>query len=441
MSFFKFIVIISLFGDTMNKMSGKSYLLIGLILILVGIFNLIGNVKLFRSIADLTLLIMVLITIKDLFSLLVRKPKLDLKLFIRIFNVLISILALIFNEYSIAIVPIIFAIYTIGNAIVYFINFTIVKINKVKGGFRYFFCGIIYLIVGVIVLFRPIINLGFMLNIIGIYSILLGLSFITDYIQINHYYRFLKIRISLPSIIEAFIPLSVLQSINKEINTEENTKYEINKKNEKTDLEILIHVTENGFGRLGHMDICYKGEIISFGNYDVSSYKFHDLFGTGVVFTTKKKNQYIRFCIEDSKKTLFLFGLKLTSKEKEQIDKNILKLKEELKEWSVPAEIEKNKELYINKKKYMDYSNRIYRELKPKFYKFKKGKYKIFFVLGNNCVMLANRIIGKTLNKKFKFYGVLTPGTYYDFLEREFMKKNSIVVSKKIYSKSNLDNL
>lgn len=425
----------------MNKINGKSYLLIGLLLILVGILNLIGNVKLFRSVADLAILIMILITIKDLFSFIVKKPSLDLKLIIRILNVFISILALIFNEYFIAVVPIMFAIYTILNAIVYFINFAIIKINTSKLGFRYFFCGVIYLAVGVIVLFKPIINLGFMLNIIGIYAILLGLSFIADYLQINHYYRFLKFRISLPSIIEAFIPLSVLQSINKEINNDEDIKYEINKKNEPTDLEILIHVTENGFGRLGHMDMCYKGEIISFGNYDVSSYKFHDLFGTGVVFTTKKKNQYIKFCIEDSKKTLFSFGLKLTEKEKKEIDKNITKLKEELKEWNVPAEIDKNKELYINKKKYMDYSNRIYRELKPKFYKFRRGKYKIFFVLGNNCVLLANRIIGKSLNKKFKFYGIMTPGTYYNFLEREFLRKDSIVVNKKIYSKSNINNL
>lgn len=423
----------------MNRISGKSYLLIGILLILIGIFNLIGNVKLFRSIADLTLLLMVLITIKDLFSFIVKKPKFDLKLFIRIFNVFIAILALIFNEYSIAIVPIIFAIYTLGNAIVYFINFGIVKFNTSKLGIRYFFCGLIYLIVGVTVLFRPIINLGFMLNIVGIYAILLGITFIADYLQINHYYRLLKFRISLPSIIEAFIPLSVLQSINKEINNQDDIQYELNKKNVKPDLEILIHVTESGFGRLGHMDLFYNGEIISFGNYDVSSYKFHDLMGTGVVFTTRQKNKYIKFCIEDTKKTLFSFGIKLNEKEKLQINKNLEKLKEDLKDWNTPKEIEAHKEQYKDKKKYMEYSNRLYRATKAKFYKFKRGKFKRFFVLGNNCVMLANRLIGKTLKDKFKFYGILTPGTYYDYLDREFMKKNSIVVSKKIYTKTNIN--
>lgn len=422
-----------MFGDIMNKINGKSYLLIGLILIIVGILNLIGNVKLFRSVADLTLLLMLLITIKDLFSLIVRKPKLDLKLFIRIFNVFISFLALIFHNYSIAIIPIIFAIYTIGNAIVYFINFTIVKINKVRGGLKYFFCGLIYLIVGIMILFRPLINLGFMLNIIGIYSILLGITFITDYLQINHYYRFLKIRISLPSIIEAFIPLSVLQNINKEINNEKEIKYEIKKLDERPDLEIFVHVTEKGFGRLGHLDIFFDDEVLSFGNYDISSYRFHDLFGSGVIFTTKNKMDYIKFCIDDAKKTLFSFGLKLNNKEKSQMKKSIDDLKEGLKPWEPPCIRDKK-----NNKKHIDYSSRLYRATKANFYKFKHSKYKIYFVLGNNCVSLANKIIKNTLKDRFKFYGVMTPGTYYDYLDREYMKKNGLVVSKKIYSKNNI---
>ncbi len=431
MSFFLFADIIFLFGDSMNKINGKSYLLIGLILILVGIFNLIGNVSLFRSIADLTLIIMVLITIKDLFSLIVKKPKIDIKLFIRIINVFIATLAFIFHDYSIAIVPIIFAIYTIGNAIVYFINFAIVKINTSRYGVRYFFCGLIYLAVGIMILFRPLINLGFMLNIIGIYAILLGTTFIFDYLQINHYYRFLKIRISLPSIIEAFIPLSVLRSINKEINNNKEIDYEYTKVNQKPDLEIFIHVTEKGFGRLGHMDICFNNEIISFGNYDISSYKFHELFGHGIVFITNEKEKYIKFCIKDTKKTLFSFGLKLTEKEKQEVENNIKKIKEELKEWQPPC--------LKDNKKHIDYSSRLYKATKADFYKFKKSKYKIFFVLGNNCVSLANRIIGKNLRDKFKFYGVMTPGTYYDYLEREYMKKRGIVVSKKIYSKLNIN--
>ena len=425
----------------MKRVNGKSYLIIGLLLILVGIFTLIGSVKLFRNVANLTMILILLITIKDLFSLIVKKPKLDSKLFIRIFNVIIAIIALIFNEYSIAIIPIIFALYALLNASIYFVNFVIVKINNIKGEYKYFFCFIIYFIVGLLVLFKPIIHIGFMLNIIGIYSILLGTTFISDYLEINHMRKLPRIRISLPSIIEAIIPISTLQRINRTMNSDEMIEYDLNKKDIKPDLEILIHVNESGYGRLGHMDIYFDKEVISFGNYDISTYKFHDLIGTGVIFIVPSKRKYVKWCIEDNKKTLFSFGLKLNNEEKEKIRENILKIKSELKPWYCPYQQEKQKKFFVNKKKYNDYSSRLYRATKAKFYKFKKSKYKIFFALGNNCVSMANKIICKSLKDKFKFYGVLTPGTYYDYLEREYMKKNSIVVSKKIYSKNNIDRI
>ena len=33
-----------------------------------------------------------------------------------------------------------------------------------------------------------------------------------------------------------------------------------------------------------------------------------------------------------------------------------------------------------------------------------------------------------------KMYGVITPGAYYEYLNREFKKKNSMVISRKIYN-------
>ena len=30
--------------------------------------------------------------------------------------------------------------------------------------------------------------------------------------------------------------------------------------------------------------------------------------------------------------------------------------------------------------------------------------------------------------------GIITPGTYYEYLNREFKKKNSMVISKNIYN-------
>lgn len=423
----------------MKKIKGKSFLFIGFILIFIGILTLIGSVSLFRSVANLGLILMVLLSIKDLFSFLLSKPKLDYKVLIKALTLILTMFAFVFSDYSIAIIPIIFSLYLLLNAIVNFINFIIIKINKQGGGYEKLINGFIYFLVGITILFSPLIKLSLMLDILGSYSILLGLAFIFDHLEINHYLKLFRIKICLPSIIEAFIPLSVLQRINNQ--KLENNTYEEKENSDDVDLEIFIHVTENGFGRLGHMDICYKGEVISYGNYDISSYRFHDLFGTGVIFTTYNREKYIKFCINDNKKTFFSFGIKLTKNEKEKLEKNISDLKSNLKVWYPPYVREKRKKFFVNKNKYVDYSSRLYRATKANFYKFKKGKYKIYFVLGNNCVLFANKLVGKVLKDKFKFYGILTPGTYYTYLEKEYMKKKSIVVSKKIYSKVNINSI
>ena len=409
-------------------MNAKSYLLIGISLILIGIFTLIGNVGLFKSVSDLALVIMVLITIRDLVTFLRKKPKMNISLFSKIINLTLSFVALLFNDYSIAIVPIIFSIYSICNGIACLINFIIARLQKTIE-IRTFIHSIVYLSIGIAILFKPLQNLRLFLYIMSWYSVFLGISFILDYAEINNFKRFIKFKISLPSILEAIIPVTVLNTINKKLD-KNNSKIDKNKKNEDSDLEVIVHVSNNGFGKFGHVDICYKGKIISFGNYDPDHKRLHEIFGSGVVFTTNNKNRYIRFCIEDSSKTLFVFGIKLSDKERLKVEKELNKLESELVPWK-----------FKNKKKNKDYASRLFRATHANFYKFNKTKYKIFFLFGNNCVSLANRIINKSLKDRFKLYGVLTPGTYYYYLEREYLKKNSVVVSKKIYDKSNKDDL
>lgn len=409
-------------------MNVKSYLLIGITLILVGILTLIGNVGLFKSVSDLALVIMVLITIRDLITFLRKKPKINISLFSKIINLTLSFVALIFNDYSIAIVPIIFSIYSICNGIACLINFIIARLQKTTE-IRTFIHGFVYLSIGIAILFKPLQNLKLFLYIMSWYAIFLGISFILDYLEINNFKRFIKFKISLPSILEAIIPITVLNGINKRLD-KNNSKIDEHKKDEKSDLEVIVHVSEKGFGKFGHVDICYKGKIISFGNYDPDHRILHEIFGSGVLFITENKNRYIKFCIDDAKKTLFVFGIKLSDKERIKVEREISKLESDLVPWE-----------FKKKRKNKDYASRLYRATKAQFYKFSKTKYKIFFLFGNNCVSLANRIVNKSLKDRFKLYGVLTPGTYYYYLEREYLKKNSVVVSKKIYHLTNIDKL
>ncbi|KXT74682.1 hypothetical protein STRDD10_00768 [Streptococcus sp. DD10] len=66
-------------------------------------------------------------------------------------------------------------------------------------------------------------------------------------------------------------------------------------------------------------------------------------------------------------------------------------------------------------------------------YKFKTSKFKTYFVLSTNCVLLADSTIGQVGTDILNLKGFITPGTYQDYLDKEYGKPNSLVVSKTIY--------
>jgi hypothetical protein len=80
-----------------------------------------------------------------------------------------------------------------------------------------------------------------------------------------------------------------------------------------------------------------------------------------------------------------------------------------------------------------NYSSKLKSQAKAKFFKFKKGKFKNYFVLGTNCVLLADQLIGVAGLDIVKINGIITPGSYYDCLNQEFYSRNNLVVSRKIY--------
>ena len=72
-----------------------------------------------------------------------------------------------------------------------------------------------------------------------------------------------------------------------------------------------------------------------------------------------------------------------------------------------------------------------------KFYKFYRSSYKTYFIFFTNCVKIVDDVIGATGSDLLKINGALTPGTYYDYLDREFKRQNSNVITKEIYTYKN----
>ena len=86
-------------------------------------------------------------------------------------------------------------------------------------------------------------------------------------------------------------------------------------------------------------------------------------------------------------------------------------------------------------------ANKIYKHANGKFYRFTKGKYKTFFVLRTNCATCVDNIFNAIGTKIINLEGIISPGTYYSYLEKEYHKKNSKIISKTLYTKELIEKL
>lgn len=403
-----------------------NYLLSGIIIIILGIFIIIGNKSLYSKVTKLVIFIFLLRSLSELIGIIVRKKKIPKeKLISVLLNIFFTTILIIFEDISLSILPLLFSLYLFLNSFIKAIDFALmINQNDYKKYIDLFF-SISFLIASIIIAISPLIYLNNILIFIGIYCILLGIdsikNFILELIPISK--KLKNIRISLPVILEAFTPVQMLNYINTYFNEEQETE-NILKSNDNYDLEILIHTSNKGSNTLGHMDFYFDNKIISYGNYDPSSRKMLSLIGDGVLFEANKE-KYIRFCIEHSSKTLIGFGIKLSEKEINNIRNEYEKLKNNTYIWDLNS---------IKNKKYSKcYSKLLKRNVGAKLYKFKSGEFKKYFVCGANCTKFAEKILGESTGA-LKMVGVITPGTYLEYLEHEYKRKNSNVVYRNIYN-------
>lgn len=422
-------------------------LMIGIGLLLIGILMIVGRDWLYINFINVFLVAVLFFSIKKFINyFLGRRKEQDMNFTTSFLNLIFCLICSLFKNIPISILPIIFSLYLLLNAIIKFISYGILLKTKANGRLSQLGLALLYMVIAIPIIFSPIKNLNIVLVIIGVYTLLLGINYIWDFITFlipkrvkNKIRR--GFRISLPAIIEALIPYTVLNEINYLLDKENYDKpfvFEEKREDVIPDMEVFVHTSSRGFNRMGHVDLYYHDKVISYGNYDDESMHFFTMIGDGVVFTTER-DKYIPFCIEHSKKTIFAFGLKLTETQKKNVDKEIKKLFDNLYEWNPPYEKALSGRKKINKNKYKDYASRLYQVTNAKFYKVKNGSFKKYFVLGNNCCRLADHIIGKSGIDLLKMNGVITPGAYYEYLNREFQKKNSMVISRKIYNQKTVD--
>ena len=415
---------------------GLSSFIIGVLFIILGIILLIGQDKLYKYMIGIIVIALLGRVILDMVRYIIRTSNKDRdkKYIISwFFNLGICLLLCFVPDISLGILPFIFSVYLILIGISQFVMCVLEIIDKDYIRIGNVFIGCIYLGIAFPMLLSPVERIDTFIVCFSIYMMLLGISFI--------YYTFIRvlsvktrnkikrrIRITMPKIVEAIIPYSVMLEINRslEVNKKYSYSYNFDKNNDVSDLDILIHTSNRGVNRMGHIDIAIDGNVYSYGNYDEGSRSKKELFGDGVLFVTDKKSDYINFCIDNSGKTIFDFGIKLSEKQKLRVKKRIDEVFSNAISWD-----------YKSDKKYNNgnsYAAKLYKRVNAKFYKFKKSKYKTYFILGTNCSYLVDDIVGKSGMDILSINGIITPGTYYDYLNKELRLKSSNVISKEIYN-------
>lgn len=420
-----------------QKLVGSlSFFIGGFCIVLIGMLFIIKNVILYENLisilAHILFLIGLLLILKNI------SKKNNNSITKGLISIIISFFLISIPSIPLKLLPIFIAIYLFLNSIICIFYSILLYKTKASEKTIEFLKGIFYFIIGIPLMLFPLVNLKTVLIILGIYFIIVGFFFIKDsvYMIISEKTKKKikrKIHISLPIFITALIPYSVFKEINNYINNDKVVKTTVKNNIDDYDLEVFIHVSNSKFGSIGHVDLYYNGEVISYGNYDMYSRKLGEAMGDGVLFICKSKEKYLQFCRKHSKKLLFGFGLKLSKNQKQKIEEKINEIKGNLYEW-IPYYKRSllNKE-NISKDDYQDYASSLYKITKAKFYKFKVGKFKKFFILKTNCALLVDSILGAAGTDIIRINGIIAPGSYYDYLYREFCKKKSMVVSYNIY--------
>lgn len=332
---------------------------------------------------------------------------------------------ILFPKLPLSFVVILFALYICITGFSYLITYCYYRKEKVDGRVVFLIASLVFMFVGITFILSPSIHAVEMTYIFALYTLYLGLKYMGRAIREllsedrkNSLKR--HMRVSMPNFIAALLPRLFIEYINERLEiTDESIDYDGN-----SDLEVLIHVSKDGFGAIGHVDICYQGEVIAYGAYDEASTKLLGAVGDGVVFIVDKQS-YIPFCHQDDP-TSYIFGysLYLDEIQKQRIEETIMAFKDNLQEWEPPCFMSNDAK---------DYASRLYKGTHALFYKFKKGRFKYYFVMTNNCVLLADHIIGKSGIDIVNMNGIITPGTYFSYFEEESKKENSRVLSKTLY--------
>lgn len=416
---------------TNNFIFGLLFMITGLIMVFMPnlVFSLILNISVVLLLANSLYL---------LYRFIKKKNKGDL-----LFAILSIVFALFLIQHEYFpqwLIRVLFAVYCLFNSLASLIQLVLNYMNDTSGKFFFFVFAIVYLYFGLYLLFHPNFDSDFLLTYFGFYFIALGFRYITDaFVGINPIRKYewkRKIRISLPALVCAFMPDWALNSFNHYLSSGKSISFKNDfSGSDDSILKVLVHVGPVGFQKVGHISFSYKDVIYSYGNYDPESFRLNQTLGDGVFFNVPFE-YYVDNMMEFENNSIFEYGIKVDPSQEKEIESSLQEIKDNSYRWYCKIEREDG---YKHFSKYeSDYPSRLHYRTGAKFYKIKHGRFKSYFALGDNCALFTDVVLGKLGSDVLNIRGIISPGTYLDYLQNEYLKKNSPVVYLKIHSKNDI---
>ena len=372
-----------------------------------------------------------------------NNPKYKIASFIDAFAVFITGVIIYFHPIDVlTFAPYIVGFYGLLKAIICGFNYYVYYLDHLKGRVFILFEAFINFTLSIALITRPLSSGRLTIILLGVYFIVFGFTQLLTIDQVlfpNRIKRHYKM--TMPIFIDALLPQKLVYTINRILNEQGPDSIElstIKKDNLPYDMEILIHLGSNGFDSVGHVDIAFNNIVVSYGCHDHHNTRFGGALGPGVIHFDEK-TKYLDFIVNQRKKQIVGFGIHLTKDQKQATKNTLIDLAHRFEHWYTDYDKKEKGELYEGN--CTNYASLLSKYCNSKFFKFTSGKFKTYFVMTTNCVLLVDTILGKSGIDLLKINGIVTPGSYYEFLNNEFLLPKSNVVFRKVYTKETISDL
>lgn len=310
--------------------------------------------------------------------------------------------------------------------------------------------GLIYLFIGCLIIFSEY-GLNILTLLIGIYLVLLSLNILKEVISGRLFIdkiRFKKNIITFPTIFSTFLTVGLFNQVellaDKEKNdgkhfkpVEAKSHGAVDKglmdKTERPDMTVFIHIREGLVGGAGHVDLAFDGKVYCYGEYDEEAQYYKGLLRDGVLAVMSPR-EHVKRAVQEEGKILAAYGIKLSEKEKKRVRKTIDKIMSTSYRWQPKAEQAELGIIEGNPEDFKDPASNLFNFSNAEIYKFKeKSPFKTYYLLGQNCSIVANKIIKATGINLRKINGIVTPGTTLNYMEELYKMPNSKVFERILY--------